>query len=48
MDNGQLRPIGVKVGEIVLYGAYSGSEIEIDGKPHLQLREEEILGVIEP
>ena len=46
-DDGKLVPVGVKVGETILFGKYSGSEIKVDGEEHLIMREEDILGVVE-
>jgi len=46
-DNGKVTPLDVKVGDTVLFGKYSGSEIKIDGEEHLIMREEDILGVVE-
>ena len=46
-DDGKLVPVGVKVGDTILFGKYSGSEIELDGEEHLIMREEDILGVVE-
>jgi chaperonin GroES len=46
-DNGKLTPLEVKVGDKILFGKYSGSEIKIDGEEHLIMREEDILGVVE-
>ncbi|MDI9355871.1 MAG: co-chaperone GroES [Chitinophagaceae bacterium] len=40
------EPITVKVGDTVLYGKYSGTEIHIDGKDYLIMRESDIFGVI--
>jgi chaperonin GroES len=40
-------PVGVKVGDTILFGKYSGSEVELDGEEHLIMREEDILGVVE-
>ena len=37
----------VKAGDRILFGKYSGSEIKLDGKEYLILREDEILGVLE-
>jgi chaperonin GroES len=37
----------VKVGDKILFGKYSGTEIKIDGEEHLMLREEDILAIIE-
>jgi chaperonin GroES len=47
LDDGTLRKPEVKVGDRVLFGKYSGSEVKIDGEEHLILREDDILGVIE-
>ena len=46
-DDGKLTPLDVKVGDKILFGKYSGSEIKIDGEEHLIMREEDILGVVE-
>ena len=46
-DDGKIIPLDVKVNDRVLFGKYSGSEINIDGEEHLIMREEDILGVIE-
>lgn len=46
-DDGKLTPLDVKVNDRVLFGKYSGSEINIDGQEHLIMREEDILGIIE-
>ena len=45
-DAGNLVKMSVKVGDTVLYGKYSGTEINIDGKEHLIMRESDILAVI--
>ena len=47
LDNGEVRPLDVKVGEKVLFGKYSGSEIKIGGEDLLVMREEDIMGVVE-
>jgi chaperonin GroES len=46
-EDGKLIPLDVKVGDRILFGKYSGSEIKIDGEEHLIMREEDILGIIE-
>jgi chaperonin GroES len=46
-DEGKVVPLDVKVGDKILFGKYSGSEIKLDGEEHLIMREEDILGVIE-
>ncbi len=47
LDNGEVRPLDVKVGEKVLFGKYSGSEVKIGGEDLLVMREEDIMGVVE-
>ena len=42
-----VRKLDVKVGDRVLFGKYSGTEVKLDGEEHLILREDDILGVIE-
>jgi chaperonin GroES len=46
-DKGEVFPLDVAAGDVVLFGKYSGSEIKIQGKEYLILREEEVLGVVE-
>ena len=46
-EDGKVVPLDVKVGDRILFGKYSGSEIKLDGEEHLIMREEDILGVIE-
>jgi chaperonin GroES len=43
MDKGHRIPLDVKVGDRILFGKYTGNDIEIDGQEYLILREEEIL-----
>jgi chaperonin GroES len=45
-DAGEVRMLDVKVGDQVLFGKYSGTEIKVDGDDVLIMREEDILGVI--
>ncbi len=47
LENGQRSPLSVKVGDKILFGKYSGTEIKIDGDEHLILREDDVLAVIE-
>lgn len=47
LENGTRIEPGVQVGDRVLFGKYSGSEIKLDDEEYLILREDEILGVIE-
>lgn len=46
-ENGDVRPLDVKVGDQVLFGKYSGTEIKIDGEEVLVMREDDIMGVFE-
>ena len=46
-DKGEVFPLDVAAGDVVLFGKYSGSEIKIEGREYLILREEEVLGVVE-
>ena len=47
LDNGQLRPISVKVGDVVLFKKYSPDEVKVDDKEYLVLSESDILAVVE-
>lgn len=47
LDNGDKRGLDVKIGDIVLFGKYSGTEVKIDGKELVVMREDDIMGVIE-
>ncbi len=46
-ENGKVTPLDVKVNDRVLFGKYSGSEINIDSEEHMIMREDDILGVVE-
>ena len=46
-EDGKITPLDVKVNDLILFGKYSGTEINIDGEEHLIMREEDILGIIE-
>jgi chaperonin GroES len=46
-DNGKLIPLDVKKGDRVLFSKYGGTEIKIDGKDYLIMREDDILGVLD-
>ena len=47
LDNGDIRPLDVKVGDKVLFGKYSGNEVKVDGEELLVMREDDIVGIIE-
>lgn len=46
-DSGETRPLDVKVGDKVLFGKYSGTEVKVEGEELLVMREEDIMGVLE-
>ena len=46
-EHGKTTPMDVKVNDRVLFGKYSGTEINIDDEEHLIMREDDILGVVE-
>jgi chaperonin GroES len=46
-ENGEICALQVKVGDQVLFGKYAGTEVKIEGKDYIVMREEDILGVIE-
>jgi chaperonin GroES len=47
LEDGKLVALDVKVGDRILFGKYSGSDIKLDGSEYLILREDEVLGVLE-
>ncbi|MCX7117689.1 MAG: co-chaperone GroES [Legionellales bacterium] len=47
LDNGDLRALAVKVGDVVLFGKYSGTEIKINAQELVVMREDDIMAVIE-
>jgi chaperonin GroES len=47
LEDGQVRPLDVKVGDKILFGKYSGTEVKIDGEELLVMREEDVMAVIE-
>lgn len=47
LDSGQLAPIDIKVGDVVLYGKYSGTEVTVGGEDFVILRGEDVLAVVE-
>ena len=46
-DNGKLIPIDIKVGDRVLFGKWSGTEVKIDGQDLLIMKESDIMGVLD-
>lgn len=47
LDSGDLRALAVQVGDIVMFGKYSGTEVKVDGQELVVMREDDIMGVIE-
>ena len=47
LENGDVRALTVKLGEKVLFGKYSGTEVKLNGEELVVMREEDIMGVIE-
>jgi chaperonin GroES len=48
LDDGQVRPLDVKIGDKILFGKYSGTEVRVDGDDLVVMREEDVMAVIEP
>jgi chaperonin GroES len=47
LEDGKLVPLDVQVGDRILFGKYSGSDIKLNGEEYLILREDEVLGVLD-
>ena len=46
LENGDVRPLDVKVGDKILFGKYSGTEVNVDGEDLLVMREDDITAII--
>jgi len=46
-DSGNIIPLEIKMGDKILFGKYSGTEVKIDGEEYLIMREDDVLGIIE-
>jgi len=46
LENGDIRPLDVKVGDRVLFGKYSGTEVKVDGEEVIVMREDDIMGIL--
>ena len=46
-DNGKIQPLDVKVGDRILFGKWSGTEVKIDGDDLIIMKESDILGVVD-
>ncbi|MDB5775998.1 MAG: groS [Herbaspirillum sp.] len=47
LENGNVRPLAVKVGDLVLFGKYAGQSVKVDGDELLVMREEDLFAVVE-
>jgi chaperonin GroES len=47
LEDGKIIPLDVQVGDRILFGKYSGSDIKINGNEYLIMREDEVLGILE-
>jgi chaperonin GroES len=47
LENGEIRALDIKKGDKVLFGKYSGTEVKVDGKDLLVMKEDDIMAVIE-
>jgi chaperonin GroES len=47
LEDGKLVPLDVQVGDRILFGKYSGSEIKLDGQEYLIMREDDVFGILE-
>ena len=47
LEGGNVQPLDVKVGDKVLFGKYSGTEVKVDGTDYLVMREDDVMAVIE-
>ena len=45
LKDGKVRPLEVKVGDRVLFGKYSGTEVKLDGEEHVLIREDDVLAI---
>ena len=47
LEDGKVRPLDIKVGDKILFGKYSGTEVKVDGEELVVMREEDVMAVIE-
>ena len=47
LENGKTLPLSVKVGDQVLIGKYTGSDVKLEGEEHIILREDDVLAILE-
>lgn len=46
LDNGMVRRLSVKLGDIVLFGEYSGQKFSLDGEDYLMMNESDVIGIL--
>lgn len=47
MDSGIIRPMSLKIGDVVLFGEYSGQKFKLDGEEYLAMNESDVIGTLE-
>jgi chaperonin GroES len=47
LENGSVRPLDVKVGDKVLFGKYAGTEVKLDNKEYIVMREDDVMAIVE-
>jgi chaperonin GroES len=47
LEDGKVRPLDVKVGDVVLFGKYSGQTVKVSGEEVLVMREEDVMAIVE-
>ena len=47
LENGEVRPCDLQVGDKILFGKYSGTEVKVEGEDLVVMREEDVMAVIE-
>ena len=47
LDSGEVRPLDLKIGDSVLFGKYSGTEVKVEGEDLLVMREDDVMAVVE-
>jgi chaperonin GroES len=47
LKNGDIRPVDLKIGDRILFGKYSGTEVKMDGDELVVMREEDVVAVVE-
>ena len=47
LEDGEIRPLEVQIGDTVLFGKYSGTDVKVDDGEFVMMREEDIMGIVE-